>query len=52
MLKVNVQEEISNILFHAEKQRTEINKFVDQYPELTIDVAYTIQDRLIRKKML
>ncbi|KGR79981.1 2-keto-4-pentenoate hydratase [Ureibacillus manganicus] len=50
MLKVDVQEEISNILFHAEKNRTDIKKFVDQYPELTIDVAYTIQERLIEKK--
>lgn len=50
MLKVEIQEEITDILFHAEKEQREIKKFVDQYPELTIDVAYTIQESLIERK--
>ena len=50
MLKVDVLEEITDILFHAEKNRVEIKKFVDQYPELTIDVAYTLQEKLIERK--
>lgn len=50
MLKTDVLEEITDILFHAEKDRVEIKKFVDQYPELTIDVAYTVQEKLIERK--
>ncbi|OCS90634.1 2-keto-4-pentenoate hydratase [Caryophanon latum] len=51
VLATNVKEEITNILFEAEKERREIKKFVDDYPELTIDVAYDIQEALIAKKM-
>lgn len=50
MLKTDVLEEITDILFHAEKNRVAIKKFVDQYPELTIDVAYTVQEKLIERK--
>lgn len=52
MLQIDVQEEIVDILFHAEKERREIKRFVDKYPELTIDVAYTIQELLIKRKCL
>lgn len=50
MFKVDVLDDITDVLFHAEKNRMEIRKFVDQYPELDIDVAYTIQERLIERK--
>ena len=50
MLRVDVLEEITDILFHAEKNRVEVKKFVDQYPELTIDVAYKVQEKLIERK--
>ena len=50
MLKMDVLEEITEILFLAEKERMEIKKFVDQYPELTIDAAYTVQEKLIERK--
>lgn len=50
-LTTTVKEEITTILFEAEKERREIKKFVDDYPELTIDVAYDLQEALIAKKV-
>lgn len=50
-LATNVKEEITTTLFHAEKERQAIKKFVDDYPELTIDVAYEIQEALIAHKV-
>ena len=50
-LATNVKEEITTILFEAEKNRQEIKKFVDDYPELTIEVAYDIQEALIERKI-
>lgn len=50
MLTVDTLEEITNTLFLAEKERREIPKFVDRYPELDFDTAYDIQEKLIARK--
>lgn len=46
----NMIDQIASQLFAAEKECYEVDKFVDQYPELNIDLAYDIQDRLIQIK--
>ncbi|RHW39474.1 4-oxalocrotonate decarboxylase [Lysinibacillus yapensis] len=50
MLKVDVLEEMTDILFRAEKERVEIKKLTEQYPELTIETAYTVQESLVERK--
>ena len=39
-------------LFKAEKDCNEVDKFVDQYPELDVELAYEIQDKLIEIKCI
>lgn len=43
-------EKMAATLLEAEKRGTEIDKLVDQYPELDADLAYQVQDRLIEMK--
>lgn len=50
MLTIDEMNKMTDILFHAEKNRVEIKKFVDQYPNLTIDASYTVQEKLIERK--
>ncbi|MBD3107129.1 fumarylacetoacetate hydrolase family protein [Bacillus sp. AGMB 02131] len=47
MLQTYTIDSIAYELFKAEKEVYEVTKFVDRYPDLNIDVAYDIQDRLI-----
>lgn len=50
MIKTDVMDKIVNELYEAEKNGYEVDKFVDQYPELNVELAYDIQDKLIAKK--
>ncbi|MGG1676075.1 2-keto-4-pentenoate hydratase [Neobacillus sp. NRS-1170] len=49
-LTSGVDLEIVDYLYSAEKERREVVKVTDQYPELTIDEAYLIQEKLIQKR--
>ncbi|MDH4616152.1 fumarylacetoacetate hydrolase family protein [Brevibacillus sp. AY1] len=42
--------EIVEYLLSAEKERREVVKVTDQYPDLTIEQAYAIQEQLIARK--
>ena len=50
MIKTDTIEQIAYELYKAEREAYEINKFVDQYPELDLAIAYEIQDKLINIK--
>jgi len=50
MMKTDTLDQIAYALYKAERERTEVTKFVDQYPELTVETAYNIQDKLIELK--
>lgn len=50
VLKLDAIEEMVTIVFEAERNRKEITKLVERYPELTIDVAYEVQEKLIERK--
>ncbi len=50
MLKTATLDQIAYELYKAEKNVYEVTKFVDQYPELTVETAYDIQDKLIELK--
>ncbi|HWI50380.1 MAG TPA: fumarylacetoacetate hydrolase family protein [Rummeliibacillus sp.] len=50
MIKTDTIDQIAYELFKAERDAYEVTKFVDQYPELDIEVAYEIQDKLISIK--
>ena len=50
MMKTDTLEQIAYELFKAERDVYEVTKFVDQYPELTVEKAYDIQDKLIDLK--
>lgn len=43
-------ESIAAVLFRAEKEAFEVDKFVDLYPELDADMAYRVQERLVALK--
>lgn len=43
-------EKIAATLLEAERERFEVDKFTDRYPELDVEMAYQIQDRLIEMK--
>ena len=47
MIKTDVIDQIAYELFQAEKNKQEIGKFVDVYPELDAELAYDVQDRLL-----
>lgn len=49
-LTSGVDLEIVEYLYSAEKERREVVKVTDQYPELSIDEAYLIQEKLIQKR--
>ncbi|WP_223589310.1 2-keto-4-pentenoate hydratase [Neobacillus bataviensis] len=49
-LTSGVDLEIVDYLYSAEKERREVVKVTDQYPELTIDEAYLIQEKLIQRR--
>jgi 2-oxo-3-hexenedioate decarboxylase len=40
-------EKIASILFKAEREAFEVDRMVDRYPELTSDLAYRIQNRVV-----
>lgn len=42
--------EIVEYLYSAEKERREVVKVTDQYPELSFEEAYEIQEKLIRRR--
>ncbi|MEK4230685.1 2-keto-4-pentenoate hydratase [Solibacillus sp. FSL H8-0538] len=50
MLKTDTVNQIAYTLFQAERDVYEVKKFVDEYPELTVEVAYDVQDQLIKLK--
>lgn len=50
MMKTDTLEQIAYELFKAEHDVYEVTKFVEQYPELTVETAYDIQDKLIDLK--
>ncbi|WP_156291364.1 2-keto-4-pentenoate hydratase [Oceanobacillus salinisoli] len=50
MIKTDVVDVIAKELYDAEKNKTAVDKFVDQYPELDEALAYQIQDRLVEMK--
>ena len=50
MIKTDVVDQIAHELYKAEKDVYEVDKFVDQFPELDAELAYQVQDRLIEKK--
>lgn len=49
-LTSGVDLEIVEYLYSAEKERREVVKVTDQYPELSLEEAYLIQDKLIQKR--
>ncbi|AOV06202.1 2-keto-4-pentenoate hydratase [Sporosarcina ureilytica] len=49
-VEVDVIQKIATDLFEAERNATEVDKFVDQYPELDVELGYEIQEALIEKK--
>ena len=52
MIKTDVVEQIAHELYKAEKDCNEVDKFVDQYSELDVELAYEIQNKLIEIKCL
>lgn len=50
MIQTDVMDQIAEELYLAEKKVDEVDKFTDQFPELDVAFAYTIQDRLIEMK--
>jgi len=50
MIKTDVVDQIVQDLFKAERDGCEVDKFVDQFPELNVELAYDIQEKLIEKK--
>lgn len=42
--------EIVEYLYSAEKERREVVKVTDQYPDLSLDEAYSIQEKLIQRR--
>ena len=48
--KSEMIDKIAAMLFRAEKEAFAVDKFTDKYPELDVDLAYQIQDRLIKMK--
>ncbi|WP_442599769.1 2-keto-4-pentenoate hydratase [Neobacillus sp. D3-1R] len=42
--------EIVKYLYSAEKERREVIKVTDQYPDLSFDEAYSIQEKLIQRR--
>ncbi len=49
-LTQGLDEEIVNYLLSAEKECREITKITDQYPNLTFEEAYLIQEKLLQRK--
>jgi 2-oxo-3-hexenedioate decarboxylase len=45
-----IEQEIVDYLLSAEKERREVLKVTDQYPDLSIEQAYAIQEQLIARK--
>lgn len=50
MMKTDTLEQIAYELYLAERDVYEVTKFVEQYPELTVETAYEIQAKLIELK--
>jgi 2-oxo-3-hexenedioate decarboxylase len=50
MLKTEILDAMVDELFLAEKRGEPIQKLVDRYPELNVDLAYKVQKRLIERK--
>lgn len=50
MIKTDVIDHISYELYKAERDGYEVEKFIEQFPELDAELAYEIQDKLIERK--
>ncbi|WP_209121068.1 2-keto-4-pentenoate hydratase [Alkalihalobacillus sp. BA299] len=50
MIKTDVINQIADELYKAERDRFEVDKFVDRFSELDIELAYQVQERLIEIK--
>ncbi|QDQ00124.1 4-oxalocrotonate decarboxylase [Lysinibacillus fusiformis] len=50
MMRTDTLDQIAYELYQAERDVYEVTKFVDQYPALTVETAYDIQDKLIDLK--
>ncbi|WP_216827400.1 2-keto-4-pentenoate hydratase [Alkalihalobacterium elongatum] len=50
MIKTDIIDHIVRELINAERERLEVNKFVDEFPELDMELAYEVQERLIETK--
>ncbi|MGG1659112.1 2-keto-4-pentenoate hydratase [Brevibacillus sp. NRS-1366] len=50
MLQKETIDNIATALFSAEREAFEVDKFVDNYPQLNADLAYRAQERLIEMK--
>lgn len=50
-LKTSKDKEIIEYLLYAERDAHEVIKITDEYPELTIDQAYDIQDGLLERRI-
>lgn len=50
MMKTDTLDQIAYALYLAERDVYEVTKFVERYPELTVETAYDIQDKLIELK--
>jgi 2-oxo-3-hexenedioate decarboxylase len=49
-LTKGIDNKIVGYLYSAEKERREVEKITDQYPELNLEEAYRIQEKLIQKR--
>jgi 2-oxo-3-hexenedioate decarboxylase len=49
MVKLDI-EQIAQKLYDAEKQRTEVVRITEQYPDLSVEEAYYIQEKLVGLK--
>ncbi|MED3624715.1 2-keto-4-pentenoate hydratase [Neobacillus thermocopriae] len=49
-LTKGIDNKIVDYLYSAEKERREVEKISDQYPDLNLEEAYRIQEKLIQKR--
>ncbi|AXF57215.1 2-keto-4-pentenoate hydratase [Salicibibacter kimchii] len=50
MLKADIEDQIADKLYEAERHVYEVDKFTEQFPELNVELGYDIQDKLIEIK--
>lgn len=46
-----IENEIVTYLFEAERDRREVVKVTDKYPDLTMEQAYELQEELLKRKI-